>query len=68
MTSPWIRIKDRLPEEGQKVVLSDEYGQYDIGELATTDDGHRWKHEEYDGPAYSKLLSWVYWRPIPPIE
>jgi hypothetical protein len=65
MNSPWIRKTDKLPEEGQEVLIADKFQGFAIAALCMTKDGPKWEHEDHDGPSYSDLDSWDFWMPIP---
>lgn len=58
----WIPCKERLPEEGQEVLLQDYYGNREIGRF-----GHNEDYQEgfYSGDWFSTVNNYLAWHELP---
>lgn len=56
----WISVKDRLPEDGERVLTLDEYGDIRI---------EQYGEQEYDwfddGTGLNSMTTILYWMPLP---
>ena len=57
----WIPCSDRLPEENQKVILQDFYGNITIEKMKTNDGLEGF----IDGDWWSSANNYVAWKPLP---
>ncbi|WP_192915950.1 DUF551 domain-containing protein [Bacteroides faecis] len=66
--SPWISVKDRLPELGDPVLIRLKDGTVRLAVLDTDDnsDAYFWS----DNYSYETISGWdtTHWVPIPPLE
>ncbi|MFT0264275.1 DUF551 domain-containing protein [Bacteroides faecis] len=66
--SPWVSVKDRLPELGDPVLIRLKDGTVRLAVLDTDDnsDAYFWS----DNYSYETISGWdtTHWMPIPPLE
>lgn len=66
--SPWVSVKDRLPELGDPVLIRLKDGTVRLAVLDTDDnsDAYFWS----DNYSYETISDWdtTHWMPIPPLE
>lgn len=62
--SPWISVKDKLPDNQNIVLVRDEYGGFCTAYLHGPKSGFITYGEE----AYRKFGEITHWMPIPPLE
>lgn len=59
----WIPCSERLPAEGEQVLLTNFFRKMDIGWLVKTEDeGYLW---EITGSWYNAFNDWIAWMPLP---
>ena len=60
----WIPCSERLPTEGETVVLCDRYENMTFGRLIRTDEGYKWDV----GSWWNDIDDWNAWMPIEPYK
>lgn len=59
----WILMKERLPSEGELVLLGDADENMTTGRLIRTDDGYKWDSDMFGW--WNELGDWDAWIPLP---
>ena len=57
----WIPCSERLPVEGESVLLCDRYGDMTLGRLVRTDEGYKWDIYAW----WNDIDDWNAWMPLP---
>ena len=64
--SRWIPVGERLPEEGERVLLTDENGDIEIA-IRRDHYGRRvWADSADDDYSWWMMEAWTHWMPLPP--
>lgn len=64
--SDWIKVEDRLPEEGQLCLVIDNLGNYWCGKYEEIEFEHSKQWGFLCGPFYVLLSESINWMPIAP--
>lgn len=59
----WISMRERLPSEGELVLLGDADENMTTGRLIRTDDGYKWDSDMLGW--WNELGDWDAWIPLP---
>ena len=57
----WIPVIERLPVEGESVLLCNSYGDMTLGRLVRTNEGCNWDIYAW----WCDIYDWVAWMPLP---
>lgn len=61
MEPRWIPVIERLPVEGESVLLCNSYGDMTLGRLVRTNEGCNWDIYAW----WCDIYDWVAWMPLP---
>lgn len=62
----WIPVRERLPLESVKVMVTDEHGTVELAILRKRRDCTVWADSAEDGYSWWTMEAWTYWTPLPP--